>query len=69
MTTAVLRWNVGKRRYPQAGYGGCLVRTESIRGTTVPPAMVLTQADIDAITFAVWSDPRALTVAKFLGLR
>ena len=69
MTTAILRWNIGKRRYPQGGYGSCLAYTTGIRGTTAPLAMTLTQADIDAIVLAVWSDPRALTVAKFLGLK
>lgn len=33
------------------------------------PASTLTQADIDAIVAAMFSDPRMLTVAKFLGLK
>lgn len=32
-------------------------------------AMMLTQADLDAIATAVWADPRALTLQKFMALK
>jgi len=53
------------------GSSGALAAGSAIVAGTASRSgqVTLTQADIDAIADAVWNHPKALTVAKFLGLK